>query len=116
MSMNELNERRIIDLGIRLLFLALFLYAAIAIVAPLAGIVLWAVILAVAVYPVFDWLARVLGGRRVWAAKEHVDSRSSEWVAPGYAALACTRREDRTGAVCVLHFDDSLLLVHAGQV
>lgn len=66
--MSELNERHIIDMGVRLLFLALFLYAAIAIVAPLAGIVLWAVILAVAVYPVFDWLARVLGGRRVWAA------------------------------------------------
>ncbi|PSL18360.1 AI-2E family transporter [Shimia abyssi] len=66
--MNEFDERRVIDLGIRLLFLALFLYAALLIVAPLAGIVLWAVILAVAIYPLFDWLAQKLGGRRGWAS------------------------------------------------
>ena len=62
--MTELNEGRIVDVGIRLLFLALFVYVALMIVAPLAGIVLWSVILAVAVYPAFDWLQARLGGRR----------------------------------------------------
>ncbi|MEP2531527.1 AI-2E family transporter [Shimia sp.] len=66
--MTGIEDKRIIDLGIRLLFLAVFLYAALMIVAPLAGIVLWATILAVAIYPLFESLANLLGGRRGWAA------------------------------------------------
>lgn len=66
--MGDLNERRIIDLGVRLLFLAIFALAAFRIIMPLAGIVVWAVILAVAIYPVFDWVQAKLGGRRGWAA------------------------------------------------
>lgn len=63
-----MDERRLIDLGIRLLFLGIFAFAAFTIILPLSGIVVWAIILAVAIYPLFDWLATKLGGRRGWAA------------------------------------------------
>lgn len=66
--MSGMDERRLIDLGIRLLFLAIFAYAAFTIIMPLSGIVVWATILAVAIYPVFDWLQTKLGGRRGWAS------------------------------------------------
>ncbi len=66
--MNESDDKRVIDLGVRLLFLAVFAFAAFRIIAPLAGIVVWAIILAVAIYPLFDWLANKLGGRRGWAS------------------------------------------------
>ena len=59
-----MDERRLIDLGIRLLFLGVFAFAAFTIILPLSGIVVWAIILAVAVYPLFDWLSSKLGGRR----------------------------------------------------
>lgn len=66
--MNDLDERRLIDLGIRLLFLGLFAFAAFNIILPLAGIVVWAIILAVAIFPLFDWLQIKFGGRRGLAA------------------------------------------------
>ncbi len=59
-----MDERRLIDLGIRLLFLGLFAFTAFTIILPLSGIVVWAIILAVAIYPLFDWLSAKLGGRR----------------------------------------------------
>ncbi|GAA6180538.1 AI-2E family transporter [Shimia sp. NS0008-38b] len=62
--MNGMDERRLIDLGVRLLFLGVFAFAAFNIILPLAGIVVWAIILAVAIYPLFDWLQVKLGGRR----------------------------------------------------
>ena len=63
-----MDERRLIDLGIRLLFLGVFAFAAFTIILPLSGIVVWAIILAVAIYPLFDWLSAKLGGRRGWAS------------------------------------------------
>ncbi len=63
-----MDERRLIDLGIRLLFLGLFAFSAFTIILPLSGIVVWAIILAVAIYPLFDWLAQKLGGRKGLAA------------------------------------------------
>jgi predicted PurR-regulated permease PerM len=57
-----------IDLAIRLLLLGLLCYLALIIVRPLSGIIIWSVVLAVALYPVFEWLAAILGGRRKLAA------------------------------------------------
>ena len=59
-----MDECRLFDLVIRLLFLGVFAFAAFTMILPLAGIVVWAIILAVAVYPLFDWLSSKLGGRR----------------------------------------------------
>ena len=60
----ETQDSRIVDLAIRLMFLGLFIYSAIVMVTPLARIFIWAVILCVAVYPVFDWIQAKLGGRK----------------------------------------------------
>ncbi|MGX9352129.1 AI-2E family transporter [Shimia sp. W99] len=86
--MNQSDDRRIVDLGIRLVFLCLFIYAAFVIVAPLAGIVIWATILAVAVYPVYDWLARLLGGRGGWAATIIVLLGLALTIGPLWASVA----------------------------
>ncbi len=61
-------DSKIVDLAIRLMFLGLFIYSAIVMVAPLASIVIWAVILCVALYPLYEWMQRKLGGRKSLAA------------------------------------------------
>lgn len=60
--MEKTQDAKIVDLAIRLLFLGLFLYSALVMVAPLASVVIWATILCVALYPAFDWLQSKLGG------------------------------------------------------
>lgn len=62
--MNENQSTKLVDLIIRLLLLGLFIYSALIMLAPLAGVVIWAGILSVALYPVFDWLQQKLGGRK----------------------------------------------------
>ncbi|WP_068119431.1 AI-2E family transporter [Tropicimonas marinistellae] len=64
----DTQDSRIVDLAIRLIFLGLFIYSAIVMVTPLASVFIWAVILCVALYPVFDWLQSKLGGRKGLAA------------------------------------------------
>lgn len=66
--MDKQTESRVIDLIIRVLFLALFVWSALVMVAPMAGIAVWAVVLCVAVYPAYDALKRLLGGRGAPAA------------------------------------------------
>ncbi|WP_108261944.1 AI-2E family transporter [Mangrovicoccus ximenensis] len=66
--MAQSRDAQVIDTAIRLLFLGGFFFLALHLVAPLFGLMLWAVILAVAVYPVHAWLARRLGGRETLSA------------------------------------------------
>lgn len=66
--MEKSRDAQTIDLAIRMLFLGLFVYAVIVMLAPLAGVVVWASILAIALYPLFDWLQAKLGGRRKLAS------------------------------------------------
>jgi predicted PurR-regulated permease PerM len=61
-------EARATDLVVRLVFLGLFCYWSIELVRPFLPIVVWAVLLAAALYPVYAWLARILGGRDRLAA------------------------------------------------
>ena len=61
-------DTAIIDLAIRLGLLAVVCYWAFAIIRPLLATIIWGIILAVALYPIFDWLASALGGRRRLAA------------------------------------------------
>lgn len=56
------------DALIRLGVLALVLYLAVDIVRPFAGIMLWAAILTVTMYPVFSWIRRHTGNRGLLAA------------------------------------------------
>ena len=52
-----------IDIVIRLGFFCLLAYWSFRVIAPLLTILLWSAVLTVALYPVFDWLARWLGRR-----------------------------------------------------
>jgi predicted PurR-regulated permease PerM len=61
-------EGRATDFVVRLAFLGLFAWWSLELVRPFLPIVIWAVLLAVALYPAFAWLARHLGGRRGLAA------------------------------------------------
>lgn len=53
----------VIDAAIRLAFLGLFAYLALSLVAPFVAITIWAIILTVAVYPIYTWLRARFGGR-----------------------------------------------------
>jgi predicted PurR-regulated permease PerM len=58
----------VIGLAVRLAFLGLILFLALSIIRPFLETMAWSVVLAVALYPVFDLLATWLGGRRRLAA------------------------------------------------
>lgn len=58
----------VIQLAIRLGMLAFLIYWAFVVVRPFVPILAWSVILAVALYPIFAWLTKVLGGRPRLAA------------------------------------------------
>src|SRR3954452_11129210 len=56
------------ELAIRLGLLGVLLYWSVVLVRPFIGIVIWSAVLCVALYPVFEWIAATLGGRRRLAA------------------------------------------------
>jgi predicted PurR-regulated permease PerM len=56
------------ELAVRLGVLGLLLYLAFVLIRPFISIVIWSVIIAVALYPLFVWTARTLGGREKLAA------------------------------------------------
>ena len=57
-----------IELAIHLGFIGLLVSWTFVLIRPFIPIIVWSVVLTVALYPVFDWLAGVLGGRRGLAA------------------------------------------------
>ncbi len=57
-----------IETAIRLAVLALLLYWSFVLVQPFISIFIWSAVLAVALYPVFEWISHGLGGRRRLAA------------------------------------------------
>jgi predicted PurR-regulated permease PerM len=57
-----------IQLAVRLALLGLLVYWSFVVIRPFVPILAWSVVLAVALYPVFAWLSRVLGGRPKLAA------------------------------------------------
>jgi predicted PurR-regulated permease PerM len=65
-------ERRkptsVFELAIRLGLLAILLYWSVTLVRPFISIFIWSVVIAVALYPSFRWLALKLGGREKLAA------------------------------------------------
>ncbi len=64
----ERLEASATDFVVRLAFLGLFAWWSLELVRPFVPIVIWAVLLAVALYPAYAWLARGLGGRQGLAA------------------------------------------------
>ena len=61
-------EARATDFVVRLAFLGLFAWWSLDLVRPFLPVVVWAILLAVALYPAYAWLARRLGGWRGAAA------------------------------------------------
>jgi predicted PurR-regulated permease PerM len=57
-----------VDAAIRIGLLGLLLYWSLKVIGPFLSIALWSAILTVALYPLYDWLARQLRSRRVAAA------------------------------------------------
>ncbi|WP_024750132.1 AI-2E family transporter [Crocosphaera subtropica] len=61
---NRFKFAEIVDLLIRLFLIGLLLAWCFLLIRPFLGILLWGIILAIAVFPVFLWLKNRLGGRR----------------------------------------------------
>src|SRR5215471_16656272 len=57
-----------IDIFIRIGLLALLVYWSLTVIGPFLTVALWSAILTVALYPLFSWMARRLGSRRLAAA------------------------------------------------
>jgi len=57
-----------IQLAVRLALLALLIYWSFVVIRPFIPILAWSVVLAVALYPLFNWLSRLLGDRPNLAA------------------------------------------------
>ncbi len=57
-----------IDVAIRIGLLALIAYWSLKVIGPFVTILLWSGILTVALYPVFNWLARLIGSKTLAAA------------------------------------------------
>jgi predicted PurR-regulated permease PerM len=56
-----------IDIAVRIGLLGLLAYLSLKVVGPFLTVALWSAILTVALYPLFEWLARHLGNRRLAA-------------------------------------------------
>jgi len=56
-----------IEVAIRIALLALLIYCALKVIGPFLTVGLWSAILGVALYPLFSWLARQIGSRRLAA-------------------------------------------------
>lgn len=57
-----------VDVTIRLGVLALLLYFCLILIQPFISIIIWSIVLSTALYPIFEWMAFRLGGRRYTAA------------------------------------------------
>jgi predicted PurR-regulated permease PerM len=68
MAARERLMSAVIDLSIRLAILGLLLYWSFVLIRPFIDIAIWSVVLTVALYPIYDWMVRALGGRRWLAA------------------------------------------------
>jgi predicted PurR-regulated permease PerM len=64
----ETRNAAFVDLAIRLALLGVLAYWALLLIRPFLSIVLWSTVLTVALFPVYEWLADKLGGRRGLAA------------------------------------------------
>ena len=61
-------DSKVTDLVIRLTIVGLFAYLSLTLLAPFIIMIIWAVILAVALYPAYGALRKLLGGRGGLAA------------------------------------------------
>lgn len=62
------SNEELVVLAIRTVCLGLLAYWSLLLIRPFLTIIVWSVIIAVALYPIFDWLSNKLYGRRAVAA------------------------------------------------
>ena len=62
------SNEELVVLAIRTVCLGLLAYWSLLMIRPFLTIIVWSVIIAVALYPIFDWLSNKLYGRRAVAA------------------------------------------------
>lgn len=62
------RDPHFVELSLRIGALALLLYVAVILVRPFATVIVWSVVLAVALYPFYERVCRVVGGRKRLAA------------------------------------------------
>ena len=100
----------LIHVAIRLGLLALLLYWSFTLVRPFIPILAWALVLAVALYPVYDWLAERLGNRRrlaalvITLASFAVVVGPTIWLGAGLAkGLQLAAEHFETGQVAIPH-------------
>ena len=67
-TQNRARRAATVDLVVQIACLALLLYWAVILVRPFLTIMVWSIILAVVLYPLFDWMVRRLRMNRVTAA------------------------------------------------
>lgn len=67
-SLRSFLDRNLTDLVVRLALIALLVTMSVKVFSPFAGLVLWGIILAVALYPLHQRLANSMGGRQGGAA------------------------------------------------
>src|SRR5215471_274132 len=64
----DLRTAPVVELALRLGALVLLLYLALTLIQPFVAVAIWSIVIAVALYPAYEPLARWLGGRRRLAA------------------------------------------------
>src|SRR5262249_56112238 len=62
------SNEELVVLAIRIVCLGLLGYWSLLLIRPFLTIIVWSIIIAVALYPIFDWLSAKLYGHRVLAA------------------------------------------------
>lgn len=62
------DEKSWVDVTIRFVLVGLIVYGSFLVLRPFVAILIWAAILSVALYPVYLWLIRVMGGRSTLAS------------------------------------------------
>jgi len=67
-SRTNLWNSEAIDLVLRLVFIGLLLTWSFNIVRPFIGLIVWGMIIAVATYPIYQWVAKCLGKRNILAS------------------------------------------------
>ena len=66
-KLNRSNDELLL-LAIRIVCLGFLGYWSLILISPFLTIIVWSIIIAVALYPIFDWLSARLYGHRVVAA------------------------------------------------
>ena len=70
--LESFNYRRLnatfVEIAIHVSFIGFLVYWTFILVSPFLPFIVWSVVLTVALYPGFDWLAAMFGGRRAFAA------------------------------------------------